>query len=114
MKDIKERVAVVEHIASNAHRRLDVNDNEINILKESRMEFNGLIQKQAGLLSGIERSVITLAETSSSQSEATKNNTIALREMEAKANTMIWMTGVFFTLCTSAGGFLIGHIAHWW
>ena len=103
MKDIKERVAIVEQVAANGHKRLDSHDNEISALRDARHKHANAIQKQititdihTGILSGIEGAV--------------KELTKAVFSFRVMALTAITMGGGFVAFC----GFVGGKLLHWW
>lgn len=103
MKDIKERVGVIEQVASSAHKRIDEHTEEINSLRTSRHEHNGMLQKHMGvidahtkILSGIESAV--------------KELTQAVFGFKVMAATAMAMGSMFISFCGFVGGKLLG----WW
>lgn len=103
MKDIKERVAIVEQVAASSHKRIDSHDNEILSLRESRHKHANDIQKHTGfielhtdILSGI--------------TAAVKDLTKSVDSFKVMAATAMVMGSVFITFCGFVGGKLLG----WW
>lgn len=103
MKDIRERVAVVEQVAASSHKRIDKHDEEIINLRDSRHEHANQIQRQIGItdthtsiLSGIEGAVDKLTQ--------------AVFGFRIMAMTAIFMGTGFITFC----GFVGGKLLHWW
>lgn len=78
MKDIKERVAIVEQVAASAHKRIDGVDMEIKSLRDSRYEHNGLLHAHGSLLSSMD---VAMTELSTSVNKLTNF-----------ANKLIWVT----------------------
>lgn len=79
MKNLKERVASVEQIASSAHKRIDKQDVEIESLRDSRHEHSNIIHNHAGIIAGISNSVDNLIK--------------AVSGLTMQVNKIIWLFG---------------------
>jgi len=102
MKDVKERIARVEEQASNAHKRIDQGNREIESLRDSRHEHSNTIQQQVGVIAS-HTAILTGMEA------AVKELTQAVFSFKIMALTALYLGGVFIAFC----GFVGGKLLHW-
>lgn len=113
--DIKVAIAGIKAETTSAHKRIDyLNDVEVHRLRESKHEHANRIQVHESALHNIETIITTLSKNMSKNAEETGKNTNAMIKLQTKADTIIIMTGIFFTICTTVGGFVGGKLLHWW
>jgi len=113
--DIKVAIAGIKAETTSAHKRIDyLNDVEVHRLRESKHEHANRIQVHESALHNLEGLMATLGTTISENAKKTGENTMAMIKLQTKADVIIYMTGLFFTICTTVGGFVGGKLLHWW
>lgn len=96
-------VAGVTEKADSAHKRLDEEKAEIDLLRKRTHDNANDIHRQGGILAGMETAVKDLIT-------ATKQNTQAVLTFRIIAITAMFMGTGFISFC----GFVGGKLLHWW
>jgi len=110
MKDMNERVAIVEQVAASAHKRLDYHDSEVKIQREARHAHANEIQKHTGQLEGHNEIFNGIKEALEKLAAATLDNTTAIFSFKIMAMTALFMGSGFIMFC----GFVGGKLLQWW
>jgi len=103
VKDIKERIAIVEQVAASSHKRIDKQENEIFSLREARHKHSNDIQRHDGFIE-------SHTDILSGITTAVKELTRSVDSFKVMAITAMFMGSCFIAFCGFVGGKLLG----WW
>lgn len=103
-------VAGITEKADSAHKRLDEEKAEIDLLRLRTHGHANDIQRHGGIIDGINMSIKNLITSTEAQGVKTDNNTKKLSELTTRADMIIIMGIGFFAFC----GFVGSKLLHWW